>query len=100
MKKIFINDRYEYDYEFIINNDGVEIHRLYYSNNGWHEVIQNTLACELIDNGNGIESGLLFKGNLDYSDFQQLVIISNLKYTSDKLTHEEIKIYDEGIKLI
>jgi hypothetical protein len=50
MKEIFIDGEYEYDYELIDN-----IHTLYYNNSeNWDINVRNTIALQIIDNGNNL----------------------------------------------
>lgn len=76
MKKILVNNQYEYDYELTCNDNGEYVHSLYYSDtDNWSIGTKSTLAMQVIDNGNGIKIG---EKHLDYGEFNELHLLLRL----------------------
>lgn len=75
MKKIFVDNSHEYDYEVKSISAGTK-HILYYANSEcWSSNIRNQEVLSVIDTGNGFLFSKKFSKNIDYSDAFSLSIL-------------------------
>jgi len=79
-EEIYINDVHEYDYYKLHTSKDATVHTLYFSNDAsWDSNISNTVAMQLVDNGNGIEIiGVNSKKTIEYLEAEQLHILLRL----------------------
>lgn len=79
-EEIYINDKHEYDYHKLEASSSVTVHTLYYSDHiEWSEHVRNTVAMQLVDDGNGIELiGITTKKTIEYNEAERLHILLRL----------------------
>ena len=80
-EEIYIDGIHEYNYiKDVDENKDISIHTLYYSDSSeWSESTKNTLALQLVDDGNGIIiEQLSTKKGINYLETEQLHIILRL----------------------
>ena len=79
-EEIYINGRHDYDYHKLEATPSVTVHTLYHSDDSeWSEHVRNTVAMQLVDNGNGIELiGVNSKKEIDYLEAERLHILLRL----------------------
>jgi len=85
MAKYLIIDKDEQEVTFVAKVKKNNISLKYSKNSIWSENVRNKDAGSLVDNGNGVEIHL--NGHIlavDYSDFEKLHILCNLKVKTDK----------------
>jgi hypothetical protein len=83
-EEIYINDKHEYDYHKHSISDKITVHTLYFSNDdGWNPTLNNKVAMQLVDNGDGIEIiGSFKKKIMTYLESEQLHILLRLSSSS------------------
>ena len=79
-EEIYINGKHEYDYHKLQATPDVTVHTLYYSDDvEWMEHVRNTVAMQIVDDGNGIELiGISTKKTIDYLEAERLHILLRL----------------------
>ena len=79
-EEIYINDKHEYDYHKLEASSNVTVHTLYYSDNvEWIADVRNTVAMQIVDDGNGIELiGITTKKTIGYNEAERLHILLRL----------------------
>ena len=79
-EEIYINGKHEYDYHKLEASSSVTVHTLYFSDNTeWSENNRNSVAMQLVDDGNGIELiGITTKKQIEYLEAEQLHILLRL----------------------
>lgn len=79
-EEIYINDKHEYDYHKLQAAPNVTVHTLYYSDNvEWITDVRNTVAMQIVDDGNGIELiGITTKKTIEYNEAERLHILLRL----------------------
>lgn len=87
-EEIYINGKHEYDYHKLQATTEATVHTLYFSNDAsWDSNIINTVAMQLVDNGNGIEIiGINSKKTIEYLEAEQLHIL--LRLSSDHSVYQ------------
>ena len=94
-EEIYINDVHEYDYHKLHATKDATVHTLYFSNDAsWDGNINNTVAMQLVDNGNGIEIiGVNSKKTIEYLEAEQLHILLRLSsgHSVYQITPQPIK---------
>ena len=79
-EEIYINGKHEYDYHKLSSKTNVTVHTLYFSDDEeWAEDHRNTVAMQLVDDGNGLEIiGVNTKKSINYLEAEQLHILLRL----------------------